>query len=80
MYTQVGQCPKCGSPIYAPSSWMGVTPPPSKYSCSCNLSSRDCINSAETTSDQAPPGMCRSNHQINMEAYLERLHKTLTEE
>jgi hypothetical protein len=31
----VGHCPKCGAPIYAPTVWHGITPPPSTYSCSC---------------------------------------------
>jgi hypothetical protein len=35
MYTVVGHCAKCGSPIYAPTMWMGVTPPPSTPSCAC---------------------------------------------
>ena len=37
MYTIVGQCPKCGAPIYVESPWWGVTPPPNKYSCSCGI-------------------------------------------
>lgn len=35
MHTIVGHCPKCGSPIYAPSSWLAVIPPPSYPSCNC---------------------------------------------
>jgi len=31
----VGSCPKCGAPIYAPSVWQGITPPPSTYTCMC---------------------------------------------
>ena len=31
----VGNCPKCGAPIYAQDGWMGITPPPSMYSCMC---------------------------------------------
>lgn len=34
-YAKVGSCPKCGAPIYSPSIWHGVTPPPVSYSCSC---------------------------------------------
>lgn len=33
--TIVGACPKCGSPIYAPSVWNGITPPPSTHTCGC---------------------------------------------
>ena len=35
MNTIVGQCPRCGSPIYAPAVWNGITPPPSTPSCNC---------------------------------------------
>ncbi len=37
MYTQVGQCPKCGAPVYAPSVWGGVLPPPSHRTCGCSV-------------------------------------------
>jgi hypothetical protein len=36
MWTVIGHCPKCGAPIYVPSSWNSITPPPNTYSCSCN--------------------------------------------
>lgn len=36
MYEIVGHCPKCGAPIYAPSMWHGIIPPPSQYSCNCH--------------------------------------------
>lgn len=36
MNTIVGHCPKCGAPIYAPSFWQGITPPPSTPTCMCN--------------------------------------------
>lgn len=35
MFTAVGNCPKCGAPIYVESPWHGITPPPTKYSCGC---------------------------------------------
>ena len=35
-YTQVGACPQCGAPIYQPSVWMGILPPPNTYSCGCS--------------------------------------------
>lgn len=35
MYTQVGTCPKCGAPIYVPTIWHAVIPPPPRYSCAC---------------------------------------------
>lgn len=34
-YVQVGACPKCGAPIYAPSTWMSIQPPPSYPTCHC---------------------------------------------
>ena len=36
--TQIGNCPKCGAPIYVPSIWHGITPPPPMYTCGCNSS------------------------------------------
>lgn len=35
MFTQTGSCPKCGAPIYAPTIWMAVIPPPPQYTCAC---------------------------------------------
>jgi len=37
MYTPVGACPHCGAPLYAPTVWMGIIPPPSIPSCMCNF-------------------------------------------
>lgn len=34
-FTMISSCPWCGAPIYAPSVWHGITPPPATYSCSC---------------------------------------------
>jgi len=34
--TQVGQCPKCGAPIYVPSIWHSITPPPNEFTCNCS--------------------------------------------
>ena len=36
MFVVVGNCPKCGVPIYAESPWFAVVPPPSRPSCNCN--------------------------------------------
>ena len=30
-----GHCKQCGAPIYTPSVWMGIIPPPNQYSCGC---------------------------------------------
>jgi len=35
MNTQVGSCPHCGAPIYSPTVWHGVTPPPVTFTCQC---------------------------------------------
>ena len=35
MLTQVGSCPHCGAPIYSPTVWHGITPPPAQYTCHC---------------------------------------------
>lgn len=32
-YTEIGKCPVCGAPIWAPFEWYGVYPPPPMYSC-----------------------------------------------
>ena len=36
MNTQTGSCPKCGAPIYSPSVWHGIVPPPPQYTCGCS--------------------------------------------
>ncbi len=35
MYTQVGSCPGCGAPIYAPMVCHSILPPPPIYTCNC---------------------------------------------
>jgi hypothetical protein len=35
MNSMVGHCPRCGAPIYVPTVWHGITPPPNTYSCYC---------------------------------------------
>ena len=47
MYTQVGSCPKCGAPLYAPTLWMGIIPPPSIPSCSCNFNPHKTITTTD---------------------------------
>lgn len=34
-HTQVGSCPRCGSPIYAPTFYWSILPPPTTKTCSC---------------------------------------------
>jgi hypothetical protein len=48
MFTVVGYCPKCGAPIYAPSVWNAITPPPSYKTCTCFPEST-CITTTSTT-------------------------------
>lgn len=36
-YVVAGYCPHCGAPLYVPSAWWGITPPPVTYSCACRL-------------------------------------------
>lgn len=50
MYNIVGHCPKCGAPIYAPAVWLGITPPPSNYSCMC-ISGHTIITTTSTNGD-----------------------------
>jgi hypothetical protein len=33
--TVVSHCPHCGAPIYAPTAWWGIGPPPSTHTCGC---------------------------------------------
>jgi len=35
MYTQISSCPKCGAPLYTPTHWNSIIPPPIHYSCNC---------------------------------------------
>ena len=35
MHTIIGHCPRCGSPIWSPTIWHGVIPPPAQHSCDC---------------------------------------------
>ncbi len=39
-FVVVGHCPHCGAPIYSPSSWHGVVPPPATHSCACAPAAR----------------------------------------
>jgi hypothetical protein len=34
-HTIVGHCPRCGAPIYTPSVWFGINPPPAVWTCAC---------------------------------------------
>lgn len=49
MYTQVGSCPVCGAPIYAPTEWNGVIPPPSIKTCGCASTNKVVVTSDHTT-------------------------------
>lgn len=57
MYNIVGHCPKCGAPIYSPSVWHSITPPPVVYTCSCipvvsNMVSTSSINLSMAIDEQ----------------------------
>lgn len=34
-YMPVGNCGKCGAPIYTEAPWFSTLPPPSRLSCNC---------------------------------------------
>lgn len=34
-YVIVDHCPKCGAPIWVPSNWWSILPPPPMYTCAC---------------------------------------------
>lgn len=38
--TIVGHCPVCGAPIYSPTVWHGINPPPPTYTCYCRFQYR----------------------------------------
>lgn len=35
MWTQAGACPHCGAPIYVPTAWWSIDPPPLRRTCGC---------------------------------------------
>ena len=35
MYTQTGNCPKCGAGVFIPNPWTGIMPPPPTFTCGC---------------------------------------------
>ena len=48
MYTIVGYCPKCGAPIYSPTVWFAITPPPTMYPCGCFSQNKNTVTSTTT--------------------------------
>lgn len=64
MYIEIGHCLKCGAPIYSESSWSGITPPPSHYTCGCNLNNGNrnsgYFNSGNYNSGNLNSGYCNS--------------------
>ena len=34
-WTKVGECPRCGAPIYTETFYHSILPPGNRYSCSC---------------------------------------------
>jgi hypothetical protein len=53
-YVQVGSCPQCGAPIYQPSTWMGILPPPSTHSCNCQPRQQSYTNNKIYVYDDIP--------------------------
>jgi hypothetical protein len=49
-FTTVGHCPKCGAPIYSPTIWHGITPPPVTYTCDCNPQANATITTTTSSS------------------------------
>ena len=35
MWSQAGSCPKCGAPMWLPTVWQSILPPPVTRTCSC---------------------------------------------
>ena len=59
MYTQVGTCPRCGAPIYSPSVWMSILPPPSIPSCSCFPQAQTVTYTTHTIKKEEPCSQAR---------------------
>lgn len=53
MFNQVGNCPKCGAPIYVESPWFSVEPPPNKFTCACRFAGQSSISYVHTDSTTA---------------------------
>lgn len=47
--TVVGSCPRCGAPIYSPTFYWSVTPPPITKTCSCFPETTRTITTNSTT-------------------------------
>lgn len=56
MHTIVGHCPHCGAPVYAPTVWNSILPPPSTPSCGCAARTHVTIN---TNTSGYPPLLSR---------------------
>lgn len=50
----VGNCPKCGAPVYASMIWQGMTPPPSTPSCGCMVLTAPVLTQTGTTDSTWP--------------------------
>jgi len=71
-YDIIGNCPRCGAPIYAQSPWWGITPPPSMYSCNCFSNSQPQI---VTTTHIPLDYINLEKDDKNLEKRLEKLEK-----
>jgi hypothetical protein len=57
-YTIVGNCPKCGAPIYSPSFHHSILPPPVTYTCGCRpVSAATVTTTTSITVDGKPLGV-----------------------
>ena len=82
----VGYCPRCGSPIYSPQVWMGVTPPPASYSCACFESARTYVGTSTNPQQLSiPVEGAEDNHALHtlvdvQEARIKQLEEALEKE
>ena len=69
MYTSVGTCPTCGAPIWTPTNWMSITPPPIQYSCDCHQSKTHIYTTTGTGTTTGMQGEAlkrwKEEHKIN---------------
>jgi len=81
-HTVIGQCPRCGAPIYSPMMWHGITPPPAQYSCACFKSDSTVYTTNTSVSEELFPRTPEENSNLHklvdlQEARIHQLEQAL---
>ena len=80
-YVQVGSCPQCGAPIYQPSVWWGILPPPNTYSCNCMPRQQPYTNNKIYVYDDIPePSKAKSFKNKNLKIEIIKALKKYKED